>query len=174
LKRLDTTVVKRLYTLFEYDQSKKNFLKPEYANESSTGNRRRYGPIITDVVLQLKELIAQKGWPSDKLAGVDDENVIRDLQLRALDLMDYYNIHNQNNDCSMDPGQYEVDKLELSSRLIMPILVHHNTHQGTGNLYDTTFYRQQILLGNMHPKDFAIINDDKHFMKKEGISPFLF
>jgi hypothetical protein len=175
LKRLDTTAVKRLYSLFEYDQSQKNYLKPEYGNESVTGNSRRYGPIIKDLVQQLKELIAQKGWLSDKLVGVDDEHIIKELKLQGLDLVDYYNKYYVSNECVMNAEQFDIGERECSSTLIMPILVHHNTLQGTGNLYDTTFYFIQIAVGNMHPKDFAMINDDRHFTKREGgIGQFFF
>lgn len=161
VKRLDTTVIKKLYGLYEYDQSQKNGLVALNGDEPHSQHKKRYGTVIRDIVIELKETIATKGWISDKLAGIDQEDIFKEMKLRGLDLLDYYNKYKATNEYVM--GAYDMYERRFASTLIMPILIHHHSYQRVGNLYDTSFYRKQIALGNIHPKDFALINNGWYF-----------
>jgi len=161
LKRIDTTSLKKMMELFCVDQAEKNNLPHESERTYSV----RYKPLVIQTMTNLQKLIAAKGWPSDKLIGIDQNDIMRQLGFKNMDALDYYNRYKDDPEHLVSKGQYDFDEYILASSLILPIIVHYsnetiNIHNKRRNLqYPDEYYLAQIKAGNMHPQDFALLND---------------
>lgn len=161
LKRIDTVALGKMTQLFSNDQLEKNGLP----TLTMKNNERRYLPQITETMNQLLKLIAERGYPSDRLIGIDCQNLLRELGTTRMTPLDYYKKYKGDPCCSIGQSQFEFDEYTLSSGMIMPVIIHH------GNVvkdrfdkrkylsYPDSFYIRQIKNGYMHPKDLAFLYD---------------
>lgn len=154
LERIDTAVLKRMTFLYADDQLQKNFRKD--GKESPTQNRRRYAPHIKETIDQIKQIVFTKGFPYDKMIGIYQKDIIRELKLGTIDLYEYYNKYRHTNEFSIHIGQFDLDEGQFASGYFN-VLMHH--YDQAFYLFDTIFYKKQIALGNIHPKDVARIHD---------------
>lgn len=161
LKRIDTVALGKMTQLFCNDQLIKNGLP----TLSATNNKRQYLPQIIETMHQLQKLIAERGYPSDKLIGIDCQNLLRELGTTRMTPLDYYRKYKKDPCCNIGQSQFEFDEHNLSSSMIMPVIIHYG-----GDVkdrfdkrkylsYPDSFYLRQIKNGYMHPKDLASLYD---------------
>lgn len=160
LKRIDTLALDKMTQLYCNDQLEKNPL----LNESFTVSEKRYKPQIAETAAKLKALIAERGYPSDRLIGIDDQNLLRELGTTRMTPLEYYKKYKGDPCCNIRESQFEFDEHTLSSGMIMPVIIHYG-HMIKGQdrlqcvIYSDSFYLQQIKNGYMHPKDLAFLYD---------------
>lgn len=159
LKRIDTVALAKITQLYSNDQLEKNPLKSE-----SWNNHKRYKPQITETMNQLRKLVAERGYPSDRLIGIDCQNLLRELGTTRMTPLDYYKKYVGDPCCNIGQGQFEFDEYTVSSGMIMPVIIHYG-HLTKGEdrlrcvIYPDSFYLRQIKNGYIHPKDVAFLYD---------------
>lgn len=152
LSRIDTVALVKMYDLYAYDQIEKTNKK----NEGLYNYGKRYAPQIKRTMEELTQLIKTRGFPSDKIIGIYQKDIVRELGLtNGKDLVYYYydnkNIYNYN----FSKGQFERPEWLFSSTFFDPIMAHYYSHYNTIQPYKDEFYLKQIRLGNVHPRDLA-------------------
>lgn len=168
LSRIDTAALNDMCRLFANDQLVKNGLNG--GNESQTSREKRYGADYKTTWKSVLQLIRDKGFPSDRLLGIDQNSLIRELRLKTPDLIDYYQAFKAGNATYLDKGQFVLDDYSFSSTLILYIWIHGNILKDNPYyFFDTSFYKHQIALGNIHPKDIAMINDGAYGYRDQQI-----
>jgi len=154
LARIDTTALNKMYSLYAYDQMEKNPMKGENRGEI----QRRYKPQIAKTMAELKKLIEERGWPSDKLIGIAQKDIMKELKTGKFDMMDFYNKYKDGYNYSIGIGQFTIEEYGLYSTFFFPIMAHYGGYFGF-NFYPDEFYIKQIELGYLHPKDIAYVLD---------------
>lgn len=157
LARIDTAALQKMYSLFAYDQMEKNPYKSEGIGPE-TG--RRYKPMIEKTWQELKQLIYEKGWPSDKLIGIGQKDIMKELKTGTADMIDLYRKYKEGYNYSISEGQFTIDEWELHSTFFFAVMVHYGGYYGF-NFFPDEFYIEQIEKGNLHPQDIAMILDFK-------------
>lgn len=161
LQRIDTGALIKMMQLFCNDQLEKNPAR----GESIMSHNKRYRPQIMVTTDALRKLIAEKGYPSDKLIGIDQQDLLHELKTGRMDPFDYYKKYKDDPQHNIGEGQFDQDEYHLASSIVLPVIWHYAyTIKGNADrkrclLYADDFYLQQIKLGNLHPKDFALMYD---------------
>lgn len=171
LARIDTATLKKMYTLYAKDQLVKNSLKkPGGTFESSAQYLKRYRPLITKTIAEFKNLVVAKGLPADRIIGIGQKDIMRELKTSAKDMEQYYWDYKSNNECVLEKGQFDCEEESLFSNLAITLMIHYGNPL---EIFDASFYLNQIKLGNLHPKDFATFQDIKYacFTKEMGVIP---
>lgn len=153
LRRLDTATLIKLYDLFATDQTQKNSLK----GEKDHAFRSRYRAQIAETMKSLKKLAVERGFPSDKIIGIAQNNIMAELKTGTPDLMRYYDMFKDYS--NIHKSTFEVYEYESAANLIFPIMVHYGGYHNY-TFFDDSFYMEQIKKGDLHPKDLAGLNDD--------------
>ncbi len=157
LARIDTTSLKKMYLLFVDDQLVKNRLKyPDGRYESERDYQKRYRPLIAKTMAEIQNIINEKGFLGDKLLGLGQRDIMRELKLNAPDMEEYWWRNKNRADCSIYENQFQIEEYSLCNHLIFPILIHYDHFL---DIYKEDFVRKQIALGNVNPKDFAYLSD---------------
>jgi hypothetical protein len=159
LARIDTAALKKMYLLFVDDQLVKNRIK--WANgtlESDKDFKTRYRPLIAKTMADIQLLINEKGFPGDKLLGLDQRDIMRELKLDAPDIEAYWRRNKNRTDCSINKSQFELEEYHLHAKWVFAPYIHQQNLFGF--VLDENFFKQQIIFGNVHPKDFAFFNDN--------------
>lgn len=160
LARIDTAALKKIHALKAEDQLVKNNIKwPNGQYESEREYKRRYTPFIENTIVELKKIAFEKGFPSDKIVGIDQSDIMRELKLSAPDMMEYWWKNKNRNECNIVQSQFQSDEEYLFSDYHIPPMIHHPK---VYDIFDEQFYRQQIKLGNIHPKDVAFLHDNTY------------
>jgi hypothetical protein len=154
LSRIDTTLLKQVYEMYALDQAEKN---GAIGATSGVSYSRNYSRQISERVEELRNLVAKKGWPGEKLMGLAQKDIMKELNTGKPDLIDYYGIYKK--DYIIGQGQYEIDEEYFSSTFMYPILAHYGYTCKTNNYFDDSVYLHEIRKGNLHPKDLAAIFD---------------
>lgn len=155
LKRLDTAAIKTMYSLFIHDQNEKNGV-----GLTETEFRRQYPLQIKQTMNDLHKFIAAKGWPSDKMIGIDQDDLMIELGIGSPEVANYFVKRRT-------AKRSGTDEYNLSSGIVLPIIIHYaNFHADNSNrrsliLYSDSFYLNQIAIGNLHPKDLAFMYDER-------------
>lgn len=168
LKRIDTVTLKKMICLYAYDQLSKN----PHPGESTPEYTLRYKPLITHTLSEVKKIIYQKGFPSDKMIGLDQDDIMRELHVDSFDAIDYYYRNKDDIRFYAAPTQFKFDEYCFSSGLYFPIIIHYiscldddGEHRYSRYdkrrylIYSDEFFMQQIKAGNVHPKDVAFLYD---------------
>ena len=157
LSRIDTVVLKKMYDLFSKDQLTKNSLiLPNGKFESINAHEKRYIPLIKSSIVELRKLVNENGFISDRLIGISQKDIMKELNLKCPDMEEYYWFNKNRNPCVIEIAQFKIDELALYSEMIIELLIHHPQRD---NLFTDSFYLDQINKGNIHPKDVATIFD---------------
>lgn len=155
LARIDTPALKKMYSLFAFDQMEKNPMKGEgWGGETD----RRYKPQIEKTWAELKQLILEKGWPSDRLIGIGQGDIMKELRTGTPDMMELYKKYKDGYNYTISAGQFQIDEYELHSTFFFPIMAHFGSYFHF-NFFPDEFYIQQIEAGYLHPKDIAYVLD---------------
>ncbi len=161
LKRIDTATLKKVISLYSYDQMD----KIKIANETDKQYYSRYKPFIQETTYKLMKLIHDKGFLGDRLIGIDQNDILKELHLGNYDAIDYYIKHKN------DPGfhavqlQFGFDEHYFSSTIYFPIIIHfvnswkQHSDRCRYIVHTDSFYREQIAKGNMHPQELANLYD---------------
>lgn len=159
LARIDTAALKKMYLLFVDDQLVKNDLKlPDGHYESVWNHKIRYRPLIAKTMAEIQKIINEKGFPGDKLLGLDQRDIMYELKLAEPDMEEYWWRNKHSNDYVIGKEQFMLDEYYLFSHLVFPPYIHQQNLFGF--TLDENFFKQQIILGNVHPKDFAFFSDN--------------
>lgn len=156
LAGIDTPALKKMYSLYAYDQMEKNPLKSEGGFNPETG--RRYKPQIEKTWTELKQLIIAKGWPSDKLIGIGQTDIMKELKTGTPDMLDFYKKYKDGYNYNIGEGQFQIEEFRLYSTFFFPVMAHFG-NRFNFNFFPDEFYIQQIEAGYLHPKDIAFTLD---------------
>ncbi|OSZ82054.1 hypothetical protein CAP35_01935 [Chitinophagaceae bacterium IBVUCB1] len=158
LRRLDTAIVKEVYSLYAWDQLEKNALLHETVPQYNL----RYKNAINTTFKKFKEVIDRKGFPADKLIGIDQNDIQYELKTGRQDLKVYY--YKYKKEYRVKQEQFELEEEFLASTLYFPILLHYEHQFSNYKLFNDSFFVSQIAKGNMHPKDVASIYDMEYIV----------
>lgn len=160
LARIDTAALKTIHALKAEDQLVKNSIKwPNGQFESNKERNKRYLPLIDKTIETLKKIAFEKGFPSDKIVGIDQADIMQELKLNAPDMMEYWWRNKNRTDIFISKGQFFSDEEYLYSYDNIPPIIHHPK---VYDIFTEQFYIQQIKLGNIHPKDVAVFHDNTY------------
>ncbi|MES2479300.1 MAG: hypothetical protein V4561_09440 [Bacteroidota bacterium] len=160
LARIDTAALKTMHALKAEDQLVKNSIKwPNGQFEFHKERQKRYLPLIEKTIAELKKIAFEKGFPSDKIVGIDQSDIMRELKLNSPDMMEYWWRNKNRNECVIEKGQFQSDEDYLYSYYNIPPIIHHPK---VYDIFDESYYIQQIKLGNIHPKDVAVFHDNTY------------
>jgi len=156
LAGIDTPALKKMYSLYGYDQMEKNPMKHEGFDGQAVS--RRYKPQIEKTWSELKQLILEKGWPSDKLIGIEQVDIMKELKTGTPDMMDLYELYKDGYNYNIGAGQFTLEEYRLHSTLFFAVMAHYGGYFGF-NFFPDEFYIQQTEAGYLHPKDIAYVLD---------------
>jgi hypothetical protein len=91
--------------------------------------------------------------------GIDQADIMRELKLDAPDMLEYWWRNKNTNECVIVKGQFQSDEEYLFCDYNIPPIIHHPK---VYDIFTEQFYLQQIKLGNIHPKDFAVFHDNTY------------
>lgn len=155
LAGIDTPALKKMYSLYGYDQMEKNPMKGE---GFSMKKSHRYKPQIEKTWSELKQLILDKGWPSDKLIGIEQADIMKELKTGTPDMMELYELYKEGYNYTISAGQFQFEEYRLYSTLFFAVMAHYAGYFGY-NFFPDEVYIQQIEAGYLHPKDIAYVLD---------------
>jgi hypothetical protein len=132
-------------------------VKDKHPSEALSKYQFRYTPMIKSTMSRLNKLISQKGWPSDRMCGIDQADVLHELNQNVTYPLTYFNARK-------GVQRTVLDEYHLAFTLHLSMMIHYaNTvtpnQRNALVIYSDTFYLSQIRLGNMHPKDLAFCHD---------------
>ncbi len=168
-RRINVRLLHKMYELYAHDQLVKNKLKNQskYFKSGKT-----YPQLISATIDELVHLCVTYGIPSDRLIGIDQNDIMAELKSTYPDLCDYYYQNVSTCETVISLGQFVQEEQNLCSHLILPIMHHYDN---SFTVFSTEFYLQEIKKGNIHPKDIAAINDfpyggyEPKKIKKNGV-----
>jgi hypothetical protein len=135
----------------------KNSIKNNDIKENDKDFEKRYKPILNNIMIKLNEIITKYGVPLDRLIGVSQRDIMKELKVNFPDLMDLYLINKNKSLSPINQNQFSIQEELLYSSFFFPIIIHYQNLFGK---YDSTLLIKQIELGNIHPKDVAFLNDN--------------
>lgn len=154
-KRINVDVLKSVYDLYAFDQLNKNPKK----NEALSAYNRRYNAEIKITYNKLANIILTYGFPSDKLIGIEQKDIMNKLGSKYIDMIDYYYDFKKLEGYNIKADQFKIEELAFSSTLFHTIFHHYGKVYSYPNYFDDSIYMKEILNGNVHPKDLAAILD---------------
>ena len=113
LARIDTAALKKMTGLYVHDQLEKNPYKTYNASAPADGHD--YERTLEQSMADLKQLIKDKGWPSDKLIGIGQKDIMSELKVQAPDFQDYYGIYKDDNFYAITKDQFDIQEYEFSN-----------------------------------------------------------
>ena len=156
LKRIDTAALKKMYHLYAMDQLVKN----RGQNESNADYNSRYSQQIKETFKNFQALTHQHGWPSDKVMGIYQSDIMKELQIAQPDMIDYY--YKYKDQYNIREGQFQEDETDFCQSFFWAVLAHYG-HHISYQYYNDDFYLEQIKKGNIHPDDLGYLIDFKHW-----------
>lgn len=153
LSRIDTVVLKKMYYIFVDDQLNKNNLKG--TQEPFTAFQKRYGPVSQNLFKQINEIIRSHGVPMDRIIGLQQQDLMKELKLDCPDLLEFYFRNKNSCPTILVKEQFVLDEWSLASNFYLTIVIHQ---QNILNQFDSSMLRNQIRMGNIHPKDVAFLH----------------
>ena len=132
LAGIKVNVLKRITEMAAKDQTEKRFPTEQYV------------PILTKNVRYIEELIKHVGFPGDKLIGISQQDVLKELGHPGMDIVDY-------------PwgNQFTDDDSSLGQCYIIPLL----QHRVCTYLLFHPYWERLISSGQVHPRDVALLHD---------------
>ncbi len=156
LARLDTAALKKMYRLYAFDQTQKNPRK----GEDVIAYKRRYKRELGQTINEFRALVREKGFPGEKLIGVDQKDIMKELKTGAPDIADYYSLYKDIGRFSTE--QIALDERAFSTTILGPIIVHYSfsyNAKAVHELLPDELYFREVTKGNIHPNYFAAFND---------------
>ncbi len=147
LKRIDTSYLEYIYDIALSDQIKKH-----------TKNQKEYGDYLDKEILKLKKYILKNGFPSEKKLGINDSTIFKEIKRPFLDITKKARLNKKTTTYN------EINENHLTFSILLPFFVHHEC---VFYIYNDII-QKEIKNGNLHPRDFAIINDDYLKSGKNG------
>lgn len=158
LRRIDTTTLIKLYNLCANDQINKEYY---FDGETRAQYLFRYKKQITATMDKLREIISVKGIPGERLIGLgqNDIDIIRELKIDSWDLIEYFHQYKDVYPI-IRKGQFTISEDNMTSSFLYYTILHHYGYIFSDYIFfSDSFYLDQIEKGNLHPKDYANIND---------------
>lgn len=167
LSGINKKALAELIEIYGKDQLVKNLM----SGESNREYQRRYKQEIRNTYEKFRSIIFRYGFPSEKIVGVDQSYLLRELKIPGTDLVDYY-VAYAGSKQTLTKAQFIQDEKTFASTLFFPIIQHYCTMFDYPKLFSDSFYLDQIAKGNIHPKDAAAVVELK-FMVMKGFVPNL-
>ena len=151
-KELRKLELKKMIQHVAQDQSEKNM---PYSDNDYQNEYEYYHKLQVHINF-IEALIKQVGFPGDKLIGIDQDNIMKEL---GRDSSDYIDLYDQ---IYKDP-KYRVSKMQfttcndcIAQTMIFPLLVHHVCiYQLFAN-----YWQKLIISGQIHPREVALLYDN--------------
>jgi len=162
LNRVDTAVLRSVYSICAFDQIDK-IKRP---GESRDKYEVRYKADLVRSISRLRKIIDIKGWIGDKLIGVDQNDIMKELRVNGLDFHEYYTKYKEEA-VRNTQSQFLLNEISFSSTPVIPLILHYGMFQGDYNrkknfIYSDSFFLKQIRSGNIHPKEVAFFYDQSY------------
>ncbi|NJM79675.1 MAG: hypothetical protein HC854_08790 [Flavobacterium sp.] len=138
LKKIDLEYLNTLYIFGIQDQLDKQ-----------TPNRRLYDVKKRKSFLKIEEFIREKGFPGEKLLGIQDSTVFKDSNSKYKDLYERIKKYKK-------LYYFKSDDQILSQEMIYLLMIHNFCSYNT--LED--IWLKEIKKGNVHPRDVALLHDN--------------
>lgn len=132
LQGIKVSVLKKITEMAAKDQTEKRFPTEQYV------------PILTSNVRHIEELIKHVGFPGDKLIGISQQDILKELGYPGIDIVDY----------PWGKG-FTDDDSSLGQCCIIPLLQHRDCTY----LLFHPYWDQLIRSGQVHPRDVALLHD---------------
>lgn len=134
LEKIDFNYLDFIYALAIQDQIDKR--------------QKNYDKIIVKTINKLMDSIRKRGYPGERILGVTDTAIFREKGIKKLDINDRARKKKITSHFVFKDNRLQFD-------VSMPAFLHHDC---VSSLYKDVFL-EEIRKGNMHPQDFAFIND---------------
>lgn len=152
LAGIDTESLKAMYLIFADDQLNKNSLKDR--NESFAAFQERYRPVFDNIIARIGSIVRKRGLPMDRLIGLPQQDIMKELKLDCPDLLDIYDRNKNSSKTVLVRSQFVLDEWGLTPGFWLTVIIHQ---QNIFDQFDSSQLRAQISLGNIHPKDVALL-----------------
>ena len=156
LSRINKELLTEVIKIYALDQAQKN----GFPGESFAHYNDRYKKAYNAELMTLLELVKKYGMPCDRLIGVDQNDILKELGVHDKDLKDYYKMYKEayNTTYNVTRSQYELEDQFAASTLLIPLMWHGHCSYSTLR----PFLKDELEKGNIHPRDIAIIKDEDY------------
>ena len=105
-------------------------------------------------IIKLNKKIEIKGFPGDKIVGIADATIFKELKSKYKDFYERFK-----ND-KLLKSYFTSNDEALSEQLIMCVLIHE--FSSFSNSYLNSIWLKEIKKGNIHPRDVALLHDNTY------------
>lgn len=150
LSRINKKFLQEITRMYALDQAQKNLLPGESIKDYNS----RYDTAYLATFKKLLGLITEYGLPGDKLLGVNQNDILKELSIPNADLPDHFNYYYTQ--YNVNSTQYFLEENCIASTLLIPIMWHG--HCSYNKMRE--FFANGLKDGTIHPRDIAIIKDE--------------
>lgn len=127
-------------------------------NDQLSKSKGDYDKKVNELLGKLAFKINDKGFPGEKIVGIQDSNIFSEIGKPELDF------EKKIEECCMPKLSYfKLDEDLLANKLAMLLLVHHKCSYSK---LKSVLY-EQIKKGNIHPRDVGLLYDNNfHFVNQ--------
>lgn len=139
LKKIDYKYLDWIYKIAINDQVNKYY------------PQKKYFPILEKDIIVLRDSILKKGFPSDRILGIQDSTIFRETKN-----LKYLDITQRVKKIKKAVCYTEIVETEFASAIILPMLLHINC---VTKLISKEELLSQVKMGNIHPREIGFFND---------------
>jgi len=152
LKRINAVALKQVIKHVSQDQTEKNF---RYSDRDWKGESI-YAKKLEKHMSFIEALIKQVGFPGDKVIGIDQEDILKELGYDSSDYIDLYNLIYKDPQYHTRRGQFEICDDCISQEHVFALLYH----QVCAYWPFSKDWEKLIISGEIHPRDVAMLYDE--------------
>ncbi len=152
LKRINAVVLKQVIKHVSQDQSEKNFIYSDKDWEGENAYAKKLGRHISFI----EALLKQVGFPGDKLLGIDQADIMKELGYDSSDYIDLYNLIYKDPKYHTGRGQFEICDDCISHEHVFALLFH----QVCAYWLFSKDWEKLIISGEVHPREVAMLYDE--------------
>ncbi len=152
LKRINVSALKTVINHVSQDQSEKNMAYSANIYE----NTYEYNKKLQRHISVIESLIDRVGFPGDKIIGIDQADIMKELGQDSSDYMDLYNLIYKDPKYNTGRMQFAACDDCISQEKLFPLLLHHVC------IYQLlhTKWEGLVISGQIHPRDVALLFDN--------------
>ncbi len=144
-ERIDFTYLDFTYKMAIRDQTNKHEKK----------SHASYIRKVSQITERIKDSIKKRGFPGDRTIGISDSTIFKEIKKSQLDL---YNQRKYNKEL----WHMTSDEKELNAKYTVIIYLHNPCSY---DIYKKILYKE-MLKGNIHPRDIALLHDHPYSYRK--------
>ncbi len=151
LKRINVWALKKTIQHVSQDQSEKNIRYSDNDYE----DLHEYDKRLEKHISFIESMIKTVGFPGDKLIGIDQADIMKELGHDSSDYMDMYNLIYKDPKYHTEAMQFCTCGNCIAQASVFPLLVHQVC------LYQhlSAYWEKLIVSGQIHPRDVAELFD---------------